>query len=75
MLNQTWWSMELEGMADFDMAMRRVYAWFEGEILDRPPVRFVAHNAFLEIAQDEMAEMSQAERQAETVETEVFRSG
>jgi hypothetical protein len=42
----------------------RVYAWFEGEILDRPPVRFVGHNAFLETAQADMAAMSAAERQA-----------
>jgi hypothetical protein len=42
--------MELEGMADFEMSMNRVYAWFEGEIIDRPPVRFVAHNAFVEQA-------------------------
>lgn len=43
----TWWNLELEGMPDFDMAMRRVYAWYEGAVLDRPPVRFMAHNAFV----------------------------
>lgn len=42
-----WWNVEIEGMPDFDMSMRRVYAWFENEIIDRPPVRFQAHNAFL----------------------------
>jgi len=30
--------------------MKRVYAWFEGAVLDRPPIRFVAHNAFVEQA-------------------------
>ncbi len=61
---QDWWNMEIMGMPDFDMSMKRIHAWFEGEILDRPPVRFVAHNAFLEMAQDKMADMTAAERQA-----------
>jgi hypothetical protein len=47
---QDWWHLELEGMPDFEMSMKRVYAWFEGAIIDRPPVRFVAHNAFVEQA-------------------------
>jgi hypothetical protein len=45
-----WWNLDLETMPGFDMAMQRVYAWYEGEIIDRPPVRFVAHNAFVEQA-------------------------
>lgn len=45
-----WWAVELEGMPAFEAAMRRVYAWFEGQIIDRPPIRFVAHNAFVEQA-------------------------
>ncbi len=47
---QDWWTVELEGMPDFEAAMKRVYAWFEGEIIDRPPIRFMAHNAFVEQA-------------------------
>lgn len=47
---QAWWDLELEGMPHFEMAMKRVYAWYESEIIDRPPVRFVAHNAFVEEA-------------------------
>lgn len=47
---QAWWTVELEGMPDFEAAMKRVYAWFEGAVLDRPPIRFVAHNAFVEQA-------------------------
>ncbi|MCB0237108.1 MAG: hypothetical protein KDH08_00395, partial [Anaerolineae bacterium] len=39
-------------MPDSDMAMRRIYAWFACEIIDRPPVRFMAHNAFLDTAAD-----------------------
>ena len=45
-----WWDLELEGMPHFDRAMQRVYAWYEKEIIDRPPVRFMAHNAFVEEA-------------------------
>jgi hypothetical protein len=42
------WNLELEGMPGFEQAMQRVYAWYEAEIIDRPPVRFIAHNAFIE---------------------------
>ena len=41
----------LETMPGFEMAMKRVYAWFEGAIIDRAPIRFMAHNAFVEEAQ------------------------
>ena len=44
------WNLDLETMPGFDMAMKRVYAWYDSEIIDRPPVRFVAHNAFVEQA-------------------------
>jgi hypothetical protein len=37
--------MELRGKPDFEMAMRRVEAWFNHEMIDRPPVRFGLHNA------------------------------
>ncbi|MEB2288277.1 MAG: hypothetical protein OZ934_09210 [Anaerolineae bacterium] len=46
----TWWTIELEGMPGFETAMKRAHAWFEGAVLDRPPIRFVAHNAFVEQA-------------------------
>jgi hypothetical protein len=46
-----WWNFELVNMPGFEMAMKRVYAWFEGAIIDRAPVRFMAHNAFVEEAQ------------------------
>lgn len=45
------WTLELETMPGFDMAMQRVYAWFDRAIIDRAPVRFMAHNAFVEAAQ------------------------
>ncbi len=38
-------SMELLGKLDFEQALHRVEAWFNHELLDRPPVRFGAHNA------------------------------
>jgi hypothetical protein len=37
--------MELQGKPDFEPAMQRIEAWFNHEILDRPPVRFAEHNA------------------------------
>lgn len=42
-----WWELGLERKPDFDMAMKRIYAWFAGEIIDRVPVRFSAHNSFV----------------------------
>ncbi len=44
------WQVELETMPGFEMAMQRIYAWFEGVVIDRPPIRFQAHNAFIEQA-------------------------
>ena len=40
-----WWNIELATKPDFDMSMKRIYAWYQKEIIDRPPVRFIAHNA------------------------------
>ena len=37
--------MELRGKSDFEMAMKRIDAWFAHEMMDRPPVRFAEHNA------------------------------
>jgi hypothetical protein len=42
------WNIELESKPDFDQAMKRIYAWFEQQIIDRPPVRFTRHNAEFE---------------------------
>jgi len=39
------WTLELENMPDIDIAVKRIYAWYEQEIIDRPPIRFSAHNA------------------------------
>ncbi|MBT3320500.1 MAG: hypothetical protein HN389_12135 [Clostridia bacterium] len=41
-------NLDLEYKPDFDVCMERVYAWYEGEIIDRIPVRFSAHNAEFE---------------------------
>ncbi len=51
MTTAPWWNLELETMPGFEMAMKRVYAWFDGAIVDRAPIRFMAHNAFVEEAQ------------------------
>lgn len=58
------WTVEIEGMPHFDMAMKRVYAWFENEIIDRAPVRFQAHNAFLATATEEIARLSKEAKKA-----------
>lgn len=39
------WSIELESKPDFDQAVDRIYAWYEQQMIDRPPVRFTRHNA------------------------------
>jgi hypothetical protein len=38
------WPVELEFKRDAEKCLERVYAWYEGELLDRPPVRFSRHN-------------------------------
>lgn len=58
------WAVEIAGMTHFDRAMDRIYAWFEGEIIDRPPVRFSAHNAFVDQLKDNMAGKTAEERKA-----------
>ncbi len=44
------WPLALETMPECEKAIERVYAWFAGEIIDRAPVRFMAHNAFIDDA-------------------------
>jgi hypothetical protein len=58
------WAVEIEGMPHFEAAMERVEAWYENQIIDRPPVRFMAHNAFLEATQQDLAGLSREEKQA-----------
>ena len=53
---------EIEAMPGFDMAMKRIYAWFENEIIDRPPIRFIAHNAFLDAATEDIASFSREQK-------------
>jgi hypothetical protein len=40
-----WWNIELEQKPDFEKSMKRIYAWYNQELMDRPPIRFSAHNA------------------------------
>lgn len=42
--NTVFYDLDLETKPDFVQCMKRVYAWFDGEIIDRVPVRFSAHN-------------------------------
>ncbi len=46
------WSIALEAKPDFDQAIDRIYAWYEQQMIDRPPVRFTRHNAEYEAADD-----------------------
>ena len=63
-MTQHRWVVEIEGMPHFDMAMKRIDAWYENEIIDRPPVRFIAHNAFLETAKQDISTFSPQEKEA-----------
>lgn len=47
-MSTTFYDLELGCKPDFVECMKRVYAWYEGEIIDRAPVRFSAHNAQFE---------------------------
>lgn len=60
--DRDWWTVEIEGMPHFDMAMRRIYAWCENEILDRPPIRFMAHNSFLNAEVDYLQTLTREEK-------------
>ena len=40
-----WWNLELEQKPDFEQCMKRIYAWYNQEMIDRAPIRFGAHNA------------------------------
>jgi hypothetical protein len=39
------WNVELENMPHFSKSVERIYAWYEGEVVDRAPIRFSQHNA------------------------------
>lgn len=58
------WPIEIENMDDPQLSMQRLDAWYENQIIDRPPVRFIAHNAFLEAATADISDLSPAEKKA-----------
>lgn len=58
------WTGEIEGLDDFEGSMRRIEAWYENKIIDRPPIRFVAHNEFLEAAKEDISDLSPADKKA-----------
>lgn len=41
----SWWELDLKYKPDFEIAMKRIYAWYNQQMIDRPPIRFTAHNA------------------------------
>lgn len=57
----TRWPIELETKPDFDQAVDRIYAWYEQQVIDRPPVRFSRHNALYDDA-DSAAQARYSER-------------
>ena len=48
-MSGTFYDLNLDCKPDFVECMKRIYAWYEGEIMDRPPIRFSAHNAEFEM--------------------------
>lgn len=44
-MDTNWENIEMGGKTDFDQCMKRIYAWYNQEIIDRAPIRFAAHNA------------------------------
>lgn len=48
-------SLALETKPDADRALDRLEAWYVQQIIDRPPVRFSRHNAFVEQASGDMS--------------------
>lgn len=56
--------MDIVGVADFDKSMDRIDAWYQNQILDRAPIRFMAHNAFLQQASEDISSLSPADRKA-----------
>jgi len=50
---------DLETKPDFEMAMRRVEAWFKNDIIDRAPVRFSKHNAQYDAAKEHASKKSE----------------
>jgi hypothetical protein len=63
------WNLELECMPHAKEAMQRVDAWYHCEIVDRAPIRFMAHNAFLDTGVD-YAALSPEERRARWFDVE-----
>ena len=56
--------MDIVGVADFDKSMERIDAWYQNQVLDRAPIRFMAHNAFLQQASEDISQPSPADRKA-----------
>ncbi|MBU3188111.1 hypothetical protein K9O30_00735 [Clostridium bowmanii] len=51
--NSKWWDLDLETKSDSEICMKRIYAWYEGQIIDRAPVRFNSNNAGYNVVKNE----------------------
>ena len=49
-IEKHWWDVHLENKPDFETCMKRIYAWYEQEEIDRVPIRFSEHNAEYNVA-------------------------
>jgi hypothetical protein len=47
------WSLDLEYKPDFDKAMERVYAWYEGQMIDRAPIQFTTFASFPQVGENQ----------------------
>ena len=43
---KNWWELPLECKPNFEMAMKRIYAWYESEVIDRAPIIFLGNGGF-----------------------------
>jgi hypothetical protein len=63
------WNLELETLPHAGQAMQRIGAWYQCQVIDRAPVRFMAHNAFLDTGVDYSA-LSPEERRTRWFDVE-----
>lgn len=65
-METTFHDLELETKPDFIRCMKRVYAWYDGELLDRVPVRFAGYDEAFHSDNDDVRWPTQEERWFDT---------
>lgn len=60
------YDLELETKPDFAQCMKRVYAWYEGEMIDRVPIRFSGYDEAFFREGEESGSLNQRERWFDT---------